>query len=152
MTGQLDMYGNMAARDLGFAEEGGGRRFCDSFPYKNSSCKNTCMEVKKCINFQPVWYMFTLTHVPQNKQWIEMNYSRPLSEKSENIKKNIKYKYIIFLRLAFIGKVKAHEISKIVSKIWSLQSFCFSLNSVFTEVFLEIFWRNSDANWKSTDK
>ena len=46
-----------------------------------------------------------------------MNYSRPLSEKSENIKKNIKYKYIIFLRLAFIGKVKAHEISKIVSKI-----------------------------------
>ena len=49
--------------------------------------------------------MFTLTHVPQNKQWIEMNYSRPLSEKSENIKENIKYKYIIFLRLAFIGKV-----------------------------------------------
>ena len=34
-----------------------------------------------------------------------MNYSRPLSEKSENIKENIKYKYIIFLRLAFIGKV-----------------------------------------------
>ena len=65
------------------------------------------MKVKKSIKFQLVWYICHVDIFAMKQEMNRCYYSRPLFEKSESIKENIKSKNIIFLRLAFFEIVKS---------------------------------------------